>query len=96
MSFTNCLARLREEGVIDGERAARYEAEFDRLNRSYRSSMGPAAAADAASRDAMDALEFQALNQRRQEGRCPDQTAPFLALFKLTEGEGVWLTVVLF
>lgn len=66
MSFLACLAGLREKGAIDPERAGRYRAEYERLERSYRKTMGKAAAEEAASRDVMDALDFDALQQRRQ------------------------------
>lgn len=66
MTFAVCLARLQQEGVIDPERAARFGAEYDRLNRDYAKRMGKAAAEEQASRDAMDALERQAATDRRQ------------------------------
>ncbi|WP_408590095.1 hypothetical protein [Novosphingobium sp.] len=56
-----------EEGKIDRERAARFAAEFDRLRASYAKSMGEIAADDLATREAMDALEWQAMTDRRQK-----------------------------
>ncbi len=67
MSFIACLAKLQAEGKIDRERARRFQDEFDRLHGQYRKSMGDVAALDLASRDTMDALEWQALTDRRQK-----------------------------
>ncbi|WP_068090886.1 hypothetical protein [Novosphingobium rosa] len=66
MSITACLVRLRAEGKIDGERARRWTDEYERLAREYSKTMGRVEAAEAASRDTMDALERQALVQSRQ------------------------------
>lgn len=67
MTFLACLAKLQAEKVIDRERADRFAAEFERLQKSYRKSMGDVAGDDLATREAMDALEFQALTERRQK-----------------------------
>lgn len=67
MSFAACLAKLKAEGAIDPERARRFQREYDRLAGEHGKVMGEAAAADAASRDAIDALKFDAIQQRRQK-----------------------------
>ncbi|WP_226018393.1 hypothetical protein [Novosphingobium sp. FKTRR1] len=67
MTFRVCLAQLQADGKIGRERAERFAAEFDRLRGVYRKSMSEAAADDLATRDAMDALEWQALTDRRQK-----------------------------
>lgn len=67
MSFDACLAKLRDEGVIDDIRARRFQAEYDRLNSAYRKTMGAVAAADMAGRDALSALEYKAATDRRQK-----------------------------
>jgi hypothetical protein len=67
VTFLACLARLQAEKTIDRERADRFAAEYERLRKSYAKSMGQVAAEDLASREAMDALEFQALTERRQK-----------------------------
>lgn len=66
MSFEVCLAGLEAAGTIDPERAARFRAEFKRLNTALGKKMGAGAAVDVASRETMDALEFQLMNDRRQ------------------------------
>lgn len=60
MTFAVCLAQLQEAGTIDAERAARFKREYDRLDTAYSSSMSKLDAMRQASRDAMDALDFQA------------------------------------
>ena len=60
MTFAVCLAQLQEAGTIDAERAARFKREYDRLDNAYSSSMSKLDAMRQASRDAMDALDFQA------------------------------------
>lgn len=60
MTFANCLTRLVSEGTIDAERAARFAKEYDRLNSGYAKTMGRLDAELQASRDAMDALDWQA------------------------------------
>lgn len=60
MTFAVCLAQLQEAGTIDAERAARFKREYDRLDSAYSSSMSKLDAMRQASRDAMDALDFQA------------------------------------
>ncbi|WP_298164588.1 hypothetical protein [Novosphingobium sp.] len=67
MSFLQCLTKLRAEGVIDRERADRFRQEFERLNGEYRKTMDAVSAADLAGRDALSALEWQALTDRRQK-----------------------------
>ncbi len=67
MTFLVCLAKLREEGKIDRERAERFEREYRRLHASFAKQVGEVAAEDLATREAMDALEFQALTDRRQK-----------------------------
>lgn len=67
MTFRVCLAKLVDEGKVDKERARRFEAEFERLRAQYAKSMGDVAAEDVATREAMDALEWQALTDRRQK-----------------------------
>lgn len=66
MSLATCLARLRDEGIIDPERAARFEREYARLHAAHGKALGATAAIDVASRDTLDALEWQLLNQKRQ------------------------------
>lgn len=60
MTFAVCLAQLKADGVIDAERAARFEREYERLSDSYGQTMSKLEAMRQASRDAMDALDFQA------------------------------------
>lgn len=60
MTFAVCLAQLQEAGTIDAERAARFKREYDRLDTAYGQSMSKLDAMRQASRDAMDALDFQA------------------------------------
>lgn len=67
MTFLVCLAKLREEGKIDRERAERFTREYQRLHASFAKQVGEIAAEDLATREAMDALEFQALTDRRQK-----------------------------
>lgn len=67
MTFRVCLAQLQAEGRIGRERAERFAAEYDRLREQYGKAMGSAAADDLATRDAMDALEWQAMTDRRQK-----------------------------
>ena len=67
MTFLACLSQLQADKVIDRDRAERFAAEYQRLHKSYRKSMGDVAAQDLATREAMDALEFQALTDRRQK-----------------------------
>ena len=67
MTFATCLANLEAEGIIDADRAARFRAEYDRLNTAYGKTMGQAEAAAQATADAMDALEHQAAIDRHQK-----------------------------
>ncbi len=67
MTFLVCLAKLREEGKIDRERADRFAREYQRLHANFAKQVGDVAAEDLATREAMDALEFQALTDRRQK-----------------------------
>jgi hypothetical protein len=67
MTFLVCLAKLREEGKIDRERADRFAREYERLRANFARQVGEVAAEDLATREAMDALEFQALTDRRQK-----------------------------
>ncbi len=67
MTFAVCLNQLVDEGKIDRERAARFSAEYERLRAAYAKSVGEIEAQDLATREAMDALEFQALTERRQK-----------------------------
>jgi len=67
VTFLVCLAQLRKDGKIDRERHDRFAREYQRLHQSYAKQVGDIAAEDLASRDAMDALEYQALTDRRQK-----------------------------
>lgn len=60
MTFAVCLAQLQEAGTIDAERAARFRREYERLDTAYSASMSKLDAMRQASRDAMDALDWQA------------------------------------
>lgn len=60
MTFAVCLAQLQEAGTIDAERAARFRREYERLDTAYSVSMSKLDAMRQASRDAMDALDWQA------------------------------------
>ena len=64
MTFLVCLAKLRDEGKIDRERADRFAREYQRLHANFAKQVGEVAAEDLATREAMDALEFQALTDR--------------------------------
>lgn len=66
MSIAACLTKLVEEGKLDAERAQRWREEYDRLRKSYGKTMGEVEAAEAASRDTVDAIEWRAINDRRQ------------------------------
>lgn len=67
MTFAVCLANLVAAGTIDAERAQRFGAEYARLHTAYAKQLGEVAAQDLATRETMDALEFQALTERRQK-----------------------------
>ncbi len=66
MSIAACLTKLVEEGKLDAERAQRWREEYDRLRKSYGKTMGQVAAAEAASKDMVDAIEWRNINNRRQ------------------------------
>lgn len=66
MSITQCLVDLQAQGKIDPERAKRWGDEYERLAKEYGKTMGKLEAAEAASRDTLDALDRASTVQARQ------------------------------
>ena len=66
MSIAACLVQLQSDGKIDAERAQRWTDEYERLRAAYGKTMGAAEAAEAASRDTVDALERRNVVNTRQ------------------------------
>lgn len=66
MSLGNCIPGMVERGEIDPQRAKRMSDLFDRLEESYRQSMGPEAAAAEASEQTLRQLADAAALKRRQ------------------------------
>lgn len=66
MSIAACLVKLVEEGKLDAERAQRWREEYERLTKQYSKTMGEVAAAEAASRDLVDAIDHRQTVEHRQ------------------------------
>lgn len=66
MSLGNCIPGMVERGEIDPQRAKRMSDLFNRLEESYRQSMGPDAAAAEASEQTLRQLSDAAALKRRQ------------------------------
>ena len=66
MSLGNCIPGMVERGEIDPQRAKRMSDLFDRLEESYRQSMGPEAAAAEASEQTLRQMADAAALKRRQ------------------------------
>lgn len=65
MSIAACIAKLRDEGTLDHERAQRLSAEFAKLSADYRQQFGDAAGDQLATTDMMTRLESDAAENRR-------------------------------
>jgi hypothetical protein len=66
VTFLVCLAKLREEERLIASEPDRFAREYRTPRMSFARQVGEVAAEDLATREAMDALEFQALTDRRQ------------------------------
>lgn len=65
MSIAACIAKLKQEGTLDADRAQRLSDEFQRLSAEYRGQFGDAAGEQLASADMMKRLEADAAENRR-------------------------------
>lgn len=66
MTFKSCLAKLKDEGVIDGARAARFGQLFDEIEAGFKKRFGDTPAAVLAGEETLKALEWDAALRRRQ------------------------------
>lgn len=66
MTFKSCLAKLKDEGVIDAARVARFEKLFDEIEKGFKQRFGDTPAAVLAGEETLKALEWDAALRRRQ------------------------------
>lgn len=66
MTFKSCLAKLKDEGVIDADRAARFGQLFDEIEAGFKKRFGDTPGAVLAGEETLKALEYDAALRRRQ------------------------------
>lgn len=66
MTFRSCLAKLKDEGVIDAARAERFGALFDEIESGFKKRFGDTPAAVLAGEETLKALDYDVALRRRQ------------------------------
>ena len=91
MTFIACLTKLKDEGVIDAARAARFETLFGEIEKGFKQRFGDTPGAVLAGEETLKALEWDAVLRRRQAAL--QITAQMRAMAEIekfdTKGDGV-------